>query len=474
MTQVFEDKTANQVRRVIWKFNFEFLIFNFRNIEFMTKIFDNIIRQKYYLNRLYHSVTKFYYLANLKLITYIPFIIAMPLFLVSCGESNKKPNKNDESNFIDNISQTTPIVHVYLENSGSMDGFVNKGNEFTTFISSYLTDIFLNFSDKINLYYINSNIIPLGSDIKDFNTKLDSEAFKRMGGNRGVTDIHRLVDTILKLTEENHVSIFVTDGIFSPGKSKDAKKYIEDQYNGIKASMFNYLKNYHNAAIVIYQLISEFKGTYYDRIDKPHYNINTRLPFYVWIFGSSENLIQLMSKIPETKFRGSKLNNLFSITESKTVNYSVVNGSGNFELSKSNPKTEICNLKREKRSRKVTFAVDANLSKLLLNEKYLLDLNNYKNNSFYQFAIQKAPYNLHGYTHRFVFTSDRVHKGSVDLMLKRTFPSWIEEVNNDEGSGPIEGKTYGIKYQLKAIHDAFTTKTETTDEYHKIISIKIN
>lgn len=55
-----------------------------------------------------------------------------------------------------NLSGQKPIVNVYLENSGSMFGYVNGLTEFEESVYSYLSDICLSGIDSLNLYYINN------------------------------------------------------------------------------------------------------------------------------------------------------------------------------------------------------------------------------------------------------------------------------------------------------------------------------
>jgi hypothetical protein len=409
-----------------------------------------------------------------KLIIYL-FISVM--FLSACGNSGKSGNIistfNHHGTGIANYEDTKPIVNVYIENSGSMDGFVNRGNEFTNFIPSYLTDISISFTDSLNIFYINSNIIPLGNEIKDFTKNLDVTSFRKKGGNRGTTDISQLLDKILKLTDDNEIAIFITDGIFSPGKT-DAEKYITDQYNGIKQSMAVFLKKYPNSAVVIYQLSSIFEGTYYDRKDTPIPNTKEMLPFYIWVIGQSEQINELFIKVPASRFKGSGVQNTFSIIKGpKTINYAVKMGSGKFDLDKKSPKTTIKNLKKDTRGiqNAARFSVNADLSGFLLNDDYIQYVENYDiNNRDFNLTVNKAVSNPFGYTHQLSFSSENVHKGLVSVKLKTQIPQWVVEVNDEDGSIPLEGKTYGIKYQIHGIYEAFTF----SNNFYTELKININ
>lgn len=405
-----------------------------------------------------------------KLVVNILIIISL---LISCGNGGKRSNTKPELKAIHNPNSIKPTVNVYIENSGSMDGYVKGTSEFEQAVYNFLTDIKISqFSDSLNLFYINSDIIPHGSDISDFIEKLEPTTFKNRGGNRVITDISNLLKSVLNELDSNKISILVTDGIFSPGKGKDAEQYLINQQIGIKSNMAEYLQTYPNSAVIIYQLSSQFNGLYYNHEDSK-ININEQRPYYIWIIGSTPHLNNLINKIPESKFKGSGIKNTFSITGGpKQVEYAIKMGSGNFKLDKNNPKNTINNLKIESRrgNKTARFSVNANLSGFLLSENYLKDISNYEiNNKDYTLSISNSTSNNFGYTHQLIFESESVHKGEISVKLKAQIPHWVEEINDTLGNEPIVGKTYGIKFQINGIYEAFTI----SNNYFTEIKIKI-
>ena len=144
------------------------------------------------------------------------------LFLVcvcfSCG--NRGGKINDSKKQSSKIIQPHPIqdVNVYLENSGSMDGYVKGNTGFEQSIYAYLTDLQISkLVDTLNLNYINSRIIPLGCDVEKFIHNIEPADFRRHGGDLGTSDIAIVLDSILKLHKKNDISIFISDCIVSPG-----------------------------------------------------------------------------------------------------------------------------------------------------------------------------------------------------------------------------------------------------------------
>jgi hypothetical protein len=397
---------------------------------------------------------------------------------ISCGSRVKaKPSlKTSSANFqskpqiVD--SKTKPIVNVYLENSGSMDGYVTGITDFEQAVYNYLTDIKISdFPQSLNLFYINSQVIPQGSNIEDFIQKLEPTTFQSKGGDRGKTDISNVLKSILDDIKENQVAILVTDGIFSPGKGKDASQYLVNQQIGIKSSVAGYLKRYPNAAILVFQLSSLFDGYYYNR-DDSSIKIKSQRPFYIWLIGPTPDLDKLIKAVPRSKFKGSGVQNVFSITSgNKPVKYAIKLGSGSFELDKQSPKTTIINLELDSKGKQsaARFSVNVNLSEFLLEDNYLQDISNYEvNNKDFTINVTKAVSNTFGYTHTINLSCSRVHKGIISIKIKTTIPHWIEDVNDSDGGKPIIGKTYGIKYQIQGVYEAFTRDTDYYTE------IKIN
>ncbi|MDR3093329.1 MAG: hypothetical protein LBU62_01635, partial [Bacteroidales bacterium] len=133
-----------------------------------------------------------------RLIINILFAITAML-LSACGNGNPKPK--DPLKDTPTVKETLetpsvkPVVNVYIENSGSMDGYVKGVTEFENAVYNYLSDIMISgVSDSLNLFYINSEIIKYGSDIADFIEKLEPTTFKARGGNRGTSDIANVME----------------------------------------------------------------------------------------------------------------------------------------------------------------------------------------------------------------------------------------------------------------------------------------
>jgi hypothetical protein len=393
------------------------------------------------------------------------------LLLIACNGRTRRNgttvNVSPENTSAAQQSEIKPAVNIYIENSGSMDGYVKGVTEFEQAVYRYLSNIKNeNITDSFNLFYINSEILKQPDDVDDFINKLEPSSFKAKGGNRKTSDISNVIKSTLAETGEHDIAILVTDGIFSPGKT-DATNYLVNQEIGITNTMSGYLKKCPNTAVIAYQLFSNFDGIYYNNIDK-HIQLNEQRPYYIYIFGQAKNLTKLRNKIPESSFEGGGIKKMFFISaENQTIDYSVIRGSGQFDIPH-NSKTDITNWKKDRQGN-FKFAVAANFENLLLDEEYLTNPDNYELQNDYELTIKKSK-NSEKYTLNLHPSNNKPHKGVVSLKLKMATPDW-DDVNDDDGSKAVAGKTFGIKYQIQGIFNAYAHTGKQT--YYTEIKINI-
>lgn len=403
---------------------------------------------------------------------------ALIIILASCVPDRKGRRESEPHKDVVETPRIKPNVNVYIENSESMDGYVKGVTEFEQTVYNYLSMIQRSeISNSLNLYYINSAIIPQKPVVRDFIEKLEPSAFKIKGGNRATTEISNIIDTILQKTDKNTISILVSDCVFSLGKKNDSKEYLINQQIGISNDVSQFIKrNKNDAAIIVFQLSSNFNGKYFffDKKEGKEVSefIDESRPYYIWLIGSIENVSNLSTAVPDNKFMGSGVEDKFSIIAGLlNVNYAIRDNTGNFKIDiDKNPKTDIKELRKDALSKQVQFSVNVDFSKLLLDDKYLCNTANYEIKGNYKLSITKSPENKHGYTHSLNFVSDKVLKGKIVVRLKKQMPEWVSKKNDNEGYSYVQNKTFGIYPQIMGVYSAFTDKSL----YYTEIEININ
>ena len=379
-------------------------------------------------------------------------------------------------------SQLIQDVNVYLENSGSMDGYVKGNTGFEQSIYAYLTELQISkIVDSLNLNYVNSRIIPLGNDVERFIHNIEPIDFRKHGGNLGTSDIAIVLDSVLSRHKKNDVSIFISDCIVSPGNKyvsspQSLDNYLLEQRTKIKKSFVQSLEQAKgDLAVVICQLTSLFDGRFYNKFDRPTYYKGNR-PFYVWLIGSTAHIKQLLDKVTLEilKGNGAELENVYTLlASSKTIDYGVLlmPRLGNFDLDRANPKTTIRNIRKENRGQQggtFMFSVGANLAQLPLDKNYVLNAANYGiNNKDYALSVKEQRSGR--FSHVFSLSSQIASRGNITITLKNRFPQWVEDktdfLGDDlEKDGTTE-KTYGLKYLIEGVYDAFASRQKDYAEF---------
>ena len=405
----------------------------------------------------------------------IAYIILIFGFL-ACGKTSSNDHIQTEPTV--ETSGIRPKVKVYIENSGSMDGYVKGVTDFEQAIYNYLTDIRISdLTDSMQFNYINSAILQQSADISSFIENLEPSVFQARGGNRSSTDIAQALQLLLSQQNDSVVSIFVSDCIFSPDRGKKADEYLINQQIAIKLLLAEHLKKY-DTALIIYQLNSQFSGLYYNCENRAT-SINARRPFYIWLLGKPEYLKRFREKIPDNKFKGSGVENVFSMTSGKKeIPYAVRLGSGDFKLDQLHPKNHIVNAKKStvrKDAGQFTFSVDTDLSDLLLDENYWNETTHFRlNDKDFQLKIARSPRNSKGYATAFNFSSSIVKQSDLSVQLLKSIPTWVETKNDDSGrdihAPEAMSKTFGIKYLIGGIYEAYTHE----NDYYAELKISIN
>lgn len=406
------------------------------------------------------------------------------LSLVSCGGPPTRPNqKLGNGNLQTDLKLPAPTIKVFVENSGSMDGYVKGATDFENAVYSYLSDVqhanlgsrvdSLSAKNTLVLNYINSEVLQQKPDVREFIEALEPADFKMKGGKRGISDMSNIIDTIISQTGENEVSILVSDCIFSPGKKykvKDnADEYIVAQQIGIKSHIVEKLAQDPEFAIVVMRLTSQFNGIYYNKFDD-RLQINNERPFFMWLMGQRSHLNTILKQVGIGQIKGKGVQNIFMISKPlNTIPYSLSlpqPGNGKYEIAKSDAYT-ITNAKTEGRGGTSRFQVgiSVNFSNILLPDEYLMNPDNYSvSNKAYGIEISKytGP-NQSRYTHtiKLNLLQPILSKGTVKITLMNTLPQWIDEYTDESGldinaQGAME-KTYGLKFLLGGVYDAYSS-----------------
>ena len=394
----------------------------------------------------------------------------MSLLFVSCGGAPQvQVRQISASENRDTIAKC--VYNIYVENSGSMDGYVKGVTEFEQSVYSFLSDIKISeICAEMNLYYINTRKFKQPADVEDFIRRLEPDTFRAKGGNRTTTDLSNIIGDILDSHGRDTVSILISDFVFSPGSGVNADEYLLNQQIGIKNHFAYKLRQNPDLGVMIYHLSSRFEGKYYDRRNVA-YNINQQRPFYMMIVGDSHHLNTLSDNIPKEKIRGSGVLNTYHLSKGvATVQYGFMVSPkiGRYDPDPSAPLTSIINTRIDRRNPDTKFmmSIGVDCSSILIDNEYLMNPTNYElSNKSFTIAVDKLNNNPK-YTHLIKMSLNpqwnNLYKGPLSIQLLKRKCEWSESVTNtdDEGIDKITtDKTYGFKYLVDGLYDAFSADT---------------
>lgn len=365
-----------------------------------------------------------------------------------------------------------PTVNVYLETSGSMNGYVDNGrSQFQQVVFDFLSNIKNSgLPSEMNLNYITDKITPKGSDVNPFINSLTSKGLLSAAGNKATTDIAALIAEILPKTDGSTLSIFISDCIFSPGSVPNPEAYLENQKIAIRNAVKEYIDANGFVGCSVYQIYSQFKGSYFDYKNRRS-TIDMQRPFYIWVFGSPVHIATIKSKVPDSKFMGSPVVNTWTIVDGDFSEFDGLNDYGLLQPSPTNgsyrwvSKTQVSNIKKSGEQFNFTFGVDMEYFLLLYGEDYAIDINNYKHlitkdtgeeffGSFRKNMVTASPY-----THDITVISNKPFaKGSFTVVFDGNVPNWVYDCSDLDDSTLTDSncrKTYGFRYMCDGIYAGF-------------------
>ena len=397
------------------------------------------------------------------------------------GETNDSYDSNI------NVS-ANPVVNIYLETSGSMNGYVDYGrSQFQQVVFDYLSNIQNSgvFSE-MNLNYITDKITPKGNSVSNFINSLTSQGIMNSSGSTATTDIAALIGNILENTDGNQISIFISDCIFSPGSVANPQAYLENQKISIRNAVKKYIDRNGHVGCTVYRFISDFKGSYFDYKNRAT-RISTPRPFFIWVFGSPLHLANIKAKIPDSKFMGASVENTWTIMSGNLSLYNGINEYGLLQPSPTNgnykwqSKTDVANIRKAGEYFEFTFGIDLSLQVLLYGEEYATNIKNYYHlinkeigeqilGEFRQNNIKAAKY-----THDITVKSEKpFSKGDLNIVFDGTIPQWVYEYSDLDDSVLTESNqlhTYGFNYMCEGIYAGFhaNNTNNVTASYNFVI-----
>jgi hypothetical protein len=384
-------------------------------------------------------------------------------------------------------------INVYIENSASMDGYVAKSSDFEAALSDLLVQTIYKYEkNKLKVSFINSRIYPSQiTEVEDFVNALEPTEKPYKTGNRSASKLNNILDSILRRTSKNDISILVSDCIYSLGKNKDTEGGLQFQKSLTKNVILQKSKQF-DLSTAIFKMDSGFNGIYYDKNDKRTTLENTRRPYFIWVTGATLLLNDFLNKIDITGLEGYKNQYILEPNfNNASPYYSVLKATakkGGFR--EVDRKTKQIKAMEDVEFRKgvFEFSVAIDLSGVKADADYYSNPENYEVTSGFrlkgieEFTAEK----VHKYDYKILAETPATHfltfsldpkAGIKNLVfsLKKKMPEWIEasSTTDDFDIKEIPGKTFGLYYLISGVSEAYKTLNENSDS-HLTVEITIN
>lgn len=345
------------------------------------------------------------------------------------------------------IRPINPIIKVYLENSGSMDGYMCNGSQLKDAVYEYVSDL-SGVSDRIELNYINNQIIPFKGSLSSYIKTLTPLSFKVAGGNRSNSDMSAMIESVMKEITDSTVAIFISDCILDLPVNDDSQKFLEQCRISIKNAINEGRKQVPDLGVEILKLKSDFTGKYFYPNGSVEMLDSVQRPYYMWIFGNSNILANLNNQVPLSSLDKYGLEGVVAFAKEIAVPYTISNKSLTSNVIKAIEGDYL-------------LTIRADFSATLQPDATLQNSSNYSfvNPSLKIETIQPIIDKNSPYTHYITIlipngttiAQDRLTLNSPKL------PSWVENSNDDTGRDIKNNlsKTTGIKPLIEGVYGSY-------------------
>lgn len=386
-------------------------------------------------------------------------------------------SSTDLAPVINPLAPAKKKLFFFLENSGSMLGYVAGGTEFNETLAK-IAYAFPNGELNKQFYFVNGRnditkktklcIQPLGSNPDILKNKLNQQAYLNnkpldyKKSDSRYSDLSSIFELALDSAVKKGISIIVSDCIYDVGEEQNPLSALRIEAEKTKSKYIKAIKNADIQTIII-KLSSKFEGTYYCASKKGSQKINQQRPYYLIIVGQSADIQGYLKNDYLTELPGYQNIARFIKFNDSNVKYKETyeDIKGEYKI-KYNGKFTLESVEKCKYDNIFQFSIAVDYSNMVFPLEYLTDTLNYTcNNNYRVTKIYKPTKKLFGLgftpTHLLTVTSSFNPYGNLEIKLKNNKPNWIEKTNTDDDSNIVNNttQTFGFNALTNAISEAY-------------------
>ena len=384
----------------------------------------------------------------------------------------------------------TQTLHVFIENSGSMNGYINNASDFQMAVGRAIQLMKFRYDqENIKTYYINTKVServrPDGTDLYAFvQEMLERKEFTKTGGTAS-TDLNDIVKKVLSYVDENNTAILISDFIYSLPSTKGVTTSLLYGCQNLTMSAFlektKEMPKGVSLATNLVQLYSYFDGHYWHwekPTGKDYVSLKCSRPYYLCILGTDNNVREINSDkgIVIQDLKGYKNQFTISNKDVSRANYTVFDtkykkGTYKHSTNQDEPIHAITHAKANNVN-EFELGVAIDLSDFSMSETDKLDKANYEVFGNYRIVsieeinvakltspIDKKLIEKYHCTHAIVLACTGF-PNDFSISIKRGLPQWVlqssstddRNIRDDESE---QAKTFGLSYFVEGIADAY-------------------
>ena len=387
------------------------------------------------------------------------------------------------------LTTATPVVHIYMENSGSMDGYLTTNSQFKNALGHLIAKA-NGFYENTRLDFINTQVhhTAICDDLDNFVLHLNPATMKV--GQTGHTDLNQIFRLILDRTEGDTVSVLVSDCIYDVDNVNTLLSAAASSTTGaFMKAMKRAQEKGHDFGVIIMQLESTFYGNHYEgNTPMPYFG---KRPYYMIVMGQQEQLAHFNAhmELENTSTGLPGLKHKFMMSSQPTWDLDPMTAR-TFTSTFTNARRiqpehnglDIHNLTTNQEQPTLSFAVALGVEHLFTDRAYLLDSANYQ--------VLPSQYHLKAVTDKPHFTecdffrrpiclqlvtdSNAQYAPEITILLKNNIPAWVKECSYNEHLKwyPQPHQSFALYEMVEGIFGAFHNVKAGNDD--DIFRLKIH
>ena len=173
----------------------------------------------------------------------------------SCSGGTNKFRLSEDCQQIDSFKNI--VLQVFLENSGSMNGYMIAGSEFKDAVYD-LASALSSRCDTTELFFVNSMVSMYSQSLESFVRDMSPQLFQQFPGNRMNSDLADVIAQVIAKTDSNRISMLVSDFILDVPNGPVLSIKQTQVRNAVKRKIVND-KDF---SVVILHLESKYSGKF--------------------------------------------------------------------------------------------------------------------------------------------------------------------------------------------------------------------